>query len=352
MYVVLPALALTLLISLCLTTTCRAQVLDKIQVRASLAAAAMISRDQLGRLGFDSIGGVGDVQVGYAVLPWLDVRAGVGAGAFAGAGRAGGLLAPLLGAALSWPNESIRPWLEADVGPGFTGALLRPLFRAAIGADFRLSTMLTLGPVVGYSHLFQTNHRGSSTDARFIWFGIALGLGPALKRQVTESVHWRTRERTHQQNTTTTVQSDPEPPPPSTVTAPSPELMALIETALPTQRSEWLAPILFAFDSAELQPQGVAMLHEVATELQHRPNLRLLEIQGYADSRGDAEHNLKLSERRAAAVFAWLVAHGVAPERLRIAAEGASQFVEPGRDESQHEQNRRVIFRVIDPAQP
>ena len=51
--------------------------------------------------------------------------------------------------------------------------------------------------------------------------------------------------------------------------------------------------------------------------------------------------------RRAAAVIAWLVAHGVAPERLRPAAQGASAPVEPGSDEDSYAQNRRVVFRVV-----
>lgn len=38
--------------------------------------------------------------------------------------------------------------------------------------------------------------------------------------------------------------------------------------------------------------------------------------------------------------------HEIAPERLTVAAEGASQPVESGTSEQAHEQNRRVVFRV------
>lgn len=130
--------------------------------------------------------------------------------------------------------------------------------------------------------------------------------------------------------------------------------MNLIEKALPTQttRTELLAPVLFAFNSDKLDASGVAMLHEVAHTLAERQDIAMLEIQGYADKRGNVEYNRALSERRAERVRQWLMDHGVPAERLRIAAHGASEFVESGEQESAHEQNRRVIFRVVENGAP
>jgi outer membrane protein OmpA-like peptidoglycan-associated protein len=48
----------------------------------------------------------------------------------------------------------------------------------------------------------------------------------------------------------------------------------------------------------------------------------------------------------------WLVARGVAPERLVVDPHGATSFVETSGEESAHTQNRRVIFRVLEQAQP
>ena len=42
-----------------------------------------------------------------------------------------------------------------------------------------------------------------------------------------------------------------------------------------------------------------------------------------------------------------MIEHGIAPERLQVSPEGATDFVEPGTTESEHEQNRRVVFRVL-----
>jgi outer membrane protein OmpA-like peptidoglycan-associated protein len=263
-------------------------------------------------------------------------------------------MSPLLGAAVGLPGDTVRPWLQLNVGTGFTGGLIRPMLRGEVGVDLRLSSAFTLGPALGYSQVFQSDGPRYTTDARFLWFGLVIGLDPQKSHRVTHREHLATEQHTvSRRNIVTQTQqpTEPEPEPEALPEAnpPSPELLTLIENTFPTQRNEWLAPVLFNFDSAELKPQGIAMLHEVARELVRRPKLKLLEIQGYADSRGPSEHNRKLSERRASAVLAWLVSHGIERKRLRVAARGAADFVEPGRDESEHEQNRRVVFRVIEP---
>jgi outer membrane protein OmpA-like peptidoglycan-associated protein len=321
-----------------------------LRVRATLGGAAMVSTDQVGRLGYDSFGGIGELQLAYVLQPWLDVQLGIAGGGFPAGDKTGGLLAPALGATLALPSNGYRPFLTLDVGPGFTGALARPFFRGGVGVELRVTDALNMGPVVGYGQLFQTNSPGSSTDARFIWFGVVLSVRPggsSAPQSLRSEVHWTTRRRTVVAAPRSAEPYDPPPP-----AAPSPELSALLEAALPAQRVELLAPVLFQFNSAELEPLGVAMLHEVARERARRPDIKLLEVQGYADSRGAALHNLDLSERRAARVVDWLVAHGVARDRLRSAPRGAAEFVENGSSESEHEQNRRVVFRVVNAGDP
>ena len=317
-----------------------------LRARGSIGAAAMISDSQRGWLGYDSLGAVGTLELGYALAPSLELRVGAALGGFPAEDRTGGLLQPQLGAAVLWPDRSARPWLQLDVGLGLTGALVRPALRASVGVDFQVTSAFSLGPVIGYTQAFQHDRPLASTDARFLWFGFALGLGPGQKQpapRMREEVITRVRTITHERS------AEPAPPPAAAdpATEPSPELRALLETALPAQRQEWLAPVLFTLNSAELQPQGVAMLHEVARELQSRPQIQAVEIRGYADPRGSAEHNLQLSERRAQVVREWLIQHGIAPVRLRIAAHGASDLVEAGTSETEHAQNRRVVFRVV-----
>jgi outer membrane protein OmpA-like peptidoglycan-associated protein len=307
----------------------------------------MVSKDQTERLGFDSPGFVGDVQLGYSLLPWLDARLGFALGGFPGADGTGGLLQPQLGAAVGWPGLTLRPWLQLDLGAGFTGELVRPVLRVSVGLDVPVSSGLTLAPVLGYWQLFQRDGERYSTDARFVWFGVVLGWQPFPQRRVTEQ-----RERTVTRERWVTRQAPPATTHEPETPEPSPELLSLIESTLPLQQQEWLAPILFGYDSDVLEAQGLAMLHEVARELQQRPKLKLVEIRGYADVRGSQQYNLALSKRRSLAVLEWLVAHGVARERLTLGAQGAADFVERGADEPAHEQNRRVVFRVLEVESP
>jgi outer membrane protein OmpA-like peptidoglycan-associated protein len=203
--------------------------------------------------------------------------------------------------------------------------------------------------VLGYGQVVQWDGPRYSTDARFVWIGLALVYRPFASAPAGAPVIVRERvvEREHERVVREVV-APPEPVPPS------PELLELIEQATPSEpdRIEFLAPVLFRFDSDELDPLGVAMLHEVVRVLEQRQDIELLSIHGYADSRGSADYNRALSERRANRVRDWLIAHDVAPERLIVAPEGASDFVEPGTNESEHQQNRRVIFRVLRVKEP
>lgn len=318
-----------------------------LRVRSTLGVGMMVSTDQVGRLGYDAIGLLGDLQLGYALRPWLCVQLAMAGGSFVARDHNGGLLAPALGVSAMLPGGKLLPYAFLDAGPGFTGTLTRPFLRVGGGLDYAVSRALALGPALGYGHLFQVDDPGSSTDARFLWLGLSLAYVPAAT--LTPSVHDEVVVHHVTQFSRQTSWTPPQPPPPP---EPSRELLQLIERAVPSTKTELLAPVLFRLDSDELEAVGVAMLHEVARELDKRPELQLLEIQGYADSRGSAEHNLQLSARRAERVRSWLIEHGVAQERLRVAPEGASSFVEPGTTEASHEQNRRVVFRVVQEEEP
>jgi outer membrane protein OmpA-like peptidoglycan-associated protein len=313
------------------------------QVRANVALATMVSGDQAGRLGYDQPGLVLGLQVGYALLPWLEPQLGVTASGFASDQRTGGLIAPVGGLLVGTPGRSIRPYIQLDGGAGFTGPIVRPFFRAGLGVDFRIATAFTIGPLLGYGQVVHPNEPGNSTDARFFSFGASLLFRPAQPGAAVPPRRVVTYEHVR-------VAAPPAPPPPPA--EPSEELLVLMEEVLPSRKVELLAPVLFKFDSDELEPVGVAMLHEVARELTRRTEIERIEIQGYADSRGRTEYNQELSERRGRAVRDWLVAHGIDAGRLQVAARGASEFVETDDSEPSHEQNRRVVFRVLQMREP
>jgi outer membrane protein OmpA-like peptidoglycan-associated protein len=312
-------------------------------VRTQGSVAVMLSKDQIGPLlRYDSVGFLGGAAVSRKLLPWLSTQLWLRGGVFLSDGPNGKLLGTTLGLRVHSSEREVMPYLSVDGGACVTGPFVRPWYGAAVGIDWRVRPWMTLGPVVGFDQVIQWNKPSYSTDAIYFW----VGLGVAYDRATPV----KTRAKP-----LPVVSLPPDPAPePIKIKADDHELERLIERSIPssTSRLELLAPVLFALDSDRIEPIGVAMLYEVAHALHTRPDIRLLEIQGYADVRGSAEHNEGLSRRRAERVRAWLIEHGVEPERLVVAAHGASLPVEAGSTEAAYEQNRRVVFRVLELAEP
>jgi outer membrane protein OmpA-like peptidoglycan-associated protein len=78
----------------------------------------------------------------------------------------------------------------------------------------------------------------------------------------------------------------------------------------------------FRTDSSTLEPDAVEALRQIAELAQRLPGTRM-RIVGGADPRGEAQYNLTLSQRRAAAVAEVLVEAGVDPARLDVQGLGA-----------------------------
>jgi outer membrane protein OmpA-like peptidoglycan-associated protein len=132
--------------------------------------------------------------------------------------------------------------------------------------------------------------------------------------------------------------------PPSTPVPPPEPRATLVESRIVISEQ-----VKFETDTAVVRAESGALLGEVVRELQEHPELKLVEVAGHTDATGAAEHNLRLSGERAAAVMAWLVAHGVAPSRLIARGYGSEQPLADNTTGEGRAQNRRVEFRVLDP---
>ncbi|PRX31152.1 Outer membrane protein OmpA [Meinhardsimonia xiamenensis] len=86
--------------------------------------------------------------------------------------------------------------------------------------------------------------------------------------------------------------------------------------------------ILFEFDSAEVAPELVPDLRELAASLKRYPGT-IVEVQGHTDGVGSAAYNLRLSKERADNVRAILVGAGVEPSRV-IAVGMGENVLPPG----------------------
>jgi outer membrane protein OmpA-like peptidoglycan-associated protein len=108
-----------------------------------------------------------------------------------------------------------------------------------------------------------------------------------------------------------------------------------------------LQPVFFATNEDTILPQSFPMLQAVAASLASQPQIKRVSIDGHADDRGSAMHNLDLSVRRAASIMKFLIEHGVSPDRLESHGYGATKPVTERRDEKSRATNRRVEFRII-----
>ena len=108
--------------------------------------------------------------------------------------------------------------------------------------------------------------------------------------------------------------------------------------------------VLFAFNSADLQPDGRQLLKSLAAPLAAYLTARdeILMVSGFTDDRqvrGGSHHfvdNWELSAQRALTVTRALVEEGVAPSSVFAAAFGSEQPVASNADAAGRAQNRRV----------
>ena len=122
-----------------------------------------------------------------------------------------------------------------------------------------------------------------------------------------------------------------------------PELVSLMQAGIAMD-------LLFRTDEHVLADTTGGRLAELAGELATMSDIRV-QLDGFADERGDSEYNLQLSEKRVEFVREQLVAAGISPSRIQVSAHGEA----PAQDESvdSYALERRVSLRLfIDNSRP
>ncbi|MBK6487161.1 MAG: OmpA family protein [Gemmatimonadetes bacterium] len=102
--------------------------------------------------------------------------------------------------------------------------------------------------------------------------------------------------------------------------------------------------LYFDVDSDRLRPESTPQLDALTKMLTDHADLTVA-IEGHTDATGDDAHNQSLSERRAAAVVAYLTTNGIAAARLAAVGKGESVPVGDNGTALGRAQNRRVVIR-------
>lgn len=143
----------------------------------------------------------------------------------------------------------------------------------------------------------------------------------------------------------------PPPPPPPPPPAPVPdkpptEDEIFARKSLGDLNAEKpLGDAFFALDSAQIGNEARPVLQKDADWIKRWGSTKVM-VEGHADSRGTAEYNLALGERRASAVRDYLVNLGVPADRIQIVSKGKEAPVCTEENESCWSQNRRGHFVV------
>ena len=124
------------------------------------------------------------------------------------------------------------------------------------------------------------------------------------------------------------------------------EVVAVKEEVVPVEAAAVvpeiveLKPVHFGFDKYDLTPTAKMNLDENLEVLNNRSDLSII-IQGNTDSIGPEAYNMTLSERRAQAVYDYLLSKGVSAERMQTVGYGASRPVAENSTREGRALNRR-----------
>jgi len=143
----------------------------------------------------------------------------------------------------------------------------------------------------------------------------------------------------------------PPPPPAPVVAAPPPPRPAPPPPPPPppapvSEKVTYAADAFFAFDKADLKPEGKAKLDDLVSKMGGM-NLEVIIAVGHTDSIGTSEHNQGLSVRRADAVKAYLTGKGVEKNRVYTEGKGEKQPVADNKTNEGRAKNRRVEIEVV-----
>ena len=110
--------------------------------------------------------------------------------------------------------------------------------------------------------------------------------------------------------------------------------------------------IFFNFDKSNIRDDAATELNKLVAVMQENPSM-IIKIESHTDSRGNADYNKYLSDRRAKSTRAYIISKGIDPKRIESAIGYGEERLLNGCDGSircssaQHQLNRRSEFIIV-----
>ena len=255
---------------------------------------------------------------------------------------------------------AISPWLDADLLYVRTGPLNRPGFAAAAGVSAPIgeSRYFWIGPFVRYLHILQGDRAGfNNADAKILSLGISLEVGSGVRRDrdaAPAAIAPPAEIRTVTVNKEVFVCPDRDNDDVPDKVDHCPDVAGPLDNwgcpaykkiIVQKDKLELKERLYFAWNQATLQEVSFPALDEVVQALKDNKDFRV-QVEGHSSSEGGDDRNQTLSEKRAASVLDYLVAHGISRDRLTSKGFSSSVPADTNATVAGRENNRRVEFVV------
>lgn len=126
---------------------------------------------------------------------------------------------------------------------------------------------------------------------------------------------------------------------------------ARMAAAVAAAKAQFATPVYFDYDMSNIRDDQRATLEAKLPIFAANPDMRI-RVAGHTDNRGSDEYNLALGQRRAAEVKQYLIARGIAADRIDVVSFGEERPAVGQDNEDAWAKNRRGEFEIIAGANP
>ena len=111
-----------------------------------------------------------------------------------------------------------------------------------------------------------------------------------------------------------------------------------------------LQQVFFDTNKDTIKKKSFPLLDAVVYTLKANTIIKKCAVEGHTDNKGKPDKNMDLSNRRAKSVMKYLTDHGIEGARLESHGYGDTKPIADNKTTKGRDQNRRVVFRIVDPA--